>query len=265
MTIADSQSLQRTAQYLAVEILPAHGSPPEYSGDWLPVWGAAIEQIVIERDSRASSATIWFPATHWDSPTIPNWADMVRIRTVEQDPAQRTFLYVGFVVAREMSFCGGDDKRPGHEQVGIRCLDFRWMLATTSPIIGQHGRSIDDIAIGTDSATWFDGRRAIFNPASVPNKDRDELEVYADDGITLLYKYPIFCNPSKDKEKAAAWTARDMVRYLLVGKHNKAKGYFGFTDPSDLIGLRHTDFDKVLNHIVVDTLNVAEALECICR
>ena len=56
-----------------------------------------------------------------------------------------------------------------------------------------------------------------------------------------------------------------MVRYLLSPKLNKADRYFPIGDPEKLTGLDHADWDKVLNHIVVEGLNIIEALQLICR
>ncbi len=271
MTIRDASSLQRTAQFLAVDFKPPSGSPPVYSGPWLPIWLASVDSIVIDRDSRPSSVSFWFPAERWNSPYVPGFCSLIRVRTVETDPAERSVLFVGFITSDHASFSGGDDNRPGHEQIGFTALDFRWLLDTLSPVMGQYARSIDDID-DTDaeySATWFNGRRAVFNPEGVGNMDLTELKIGDLIGAgpfhTLRYSCPIFCNPSKDETKASAWTCRDMIRYLLAEINNKALSYFDIDDPADLTGLDHDDFDKVLNHVVIDTLNVAESLEHICR
>ncbi len=269
MTVADSQNLQRIAQDLVVEYRPSTGSPPDYSGDWLPIFGAAVERIVIERDSRPSSLLFWFPDRRWNAPGDPKFADQVRVISTEQDPAARSIMFCGFVTNDRVSFSGGNDTRSGHEQLGFAALDFRWLLDVTSPIMGQYARTIDNYTTFPTTpvkgeVTWLNGRRAIFNPDGVPNKDLAELE-FVDSVGTVLYECPIFCNPSRDSLKADAWSARDMIRYLLSELNNKALDYFDFTDPADLLGLDHTDFDKVLNNVVVDTLNVAEAIEYICR
>ena len=36
-------------------------------------------------------------------------------------------------------------------------------------------------------------------------------------------------------------------------------------DPAQMEGLDHEDFGRVLNHVVVDQLNVLQAVEQICR
>ena len=56
-----------------------------------------------------------------------------------------------------------------------------------------------------------------------------------------------------------------MVRYILSPLLNKANRYLPIGDPDQLTGLDHADWDKVLNHIVVEGLNIIEALQSICR
>jgi len=272
MTLADARSLQRVAQRLVVEVKPGFGSPPTFGPDWEPVWGAKVGPITINRDGKPSEATIWFPELRWDESSRLLWGDMIRIRTDEPLAGDRTVLFVGFITRYRSSFSGGTEKLKGHEQNMITCQSYRWLLAVSSPIFGQIARGPDDyLFYGTpgqmtknNSWTFLTGQRAIFNANGRPNSDPFWLDLY-DNANVKLCDIPIFANPSDNPDMAVHWTARDMIRYILCPIWNKAYEYLPIDDPNKITGLDHGDWDKVLNHIVVEGLNVVEAIELVCK
>lgn len=262
--VADAKSMSRTGQVLLVEAKRAHGSPPDFDTNWSVVWNAKVDRIEINRDGRSSKATIWFPDLRWDQ-TRSLWVgDAVRIRTNQRSQSQRTVLFSGFVTAYLSDFTGGTEKeKTSFERNAIVASDYRWLLATTSSVFGQDARGPGDYNnYGTgsqtpiaNSYTYLSGRRAIFNRDGRPNRDPTLLQL-------STCQVPIFANPAN----AMPWTARDMIRYLLAPYlNNAAYKYLPISDPNLLTGLDHPDFGYVLNHVVVDGLNVIEAIQTICR
>jgi len=262
MTLIDATSLQRTAQRLIVEARAGSGSPPSYEPNWQPVWGAAIDRIVINAGSKPSSALIWFPDLRWDASPGLGSSDMVRIRTDEG-----SVLFVGFIVGRKPAFSGGTEQGKAFERNVIHLADHRWLMAASSALHGQYGRSPDDYfnyglpsqTADPTSCSYFSGRRMTFNENGRPNKDPAELSLYDSAGVFLCTTY-IFADPQMDEY----WTAREMLCHCLSILWNGAYDYFPITNPSALLGLDHSDFDKVLNHVVVEGLNVVEAVTLIC-
>lgn len=266
MTI-DSKSLSRSAQQLVVELRRAKGSPPVYEQDWRPVWGAKVDRIDINKDATPSVATIWFPELRWNQPFDLLWGDMVRIRTNEPQSQNWTILFVGFVTSYLSDFSGGMAPGKAFERNAITCQSFRWLLAITSPIYGQICRSPDDyVGYGTENQAPVDGeyfcaigRRAIFNADGLPNRDVDFLKFANEDGYGDM---PIFA----DSLRGVYWNARNMVRYILSPLFNKIFDYLPIKDPTgELAGLWHDDWDKELNDISIEGLNVIEALAFVCK
>ena len=267
--VQEAKSLDRTAQSLVVQAKRAHGMPPEFDTVWKLVWGAKVERVEINRDSRSSTATIWFPDLRWHQTKRLLWGDAVRIRTNERASSDRTILFSGFLTAYLSDFSGGTDQ-PGsaYERNAVVCSDHRWLLSTTSPIFGQFARGPDDYAdYGAASQaaidnkyTFLSGRRAIFNAKGKPDRDAVSLKVLNSAG-TQLCEMPLFTNPGL----GCYWTARDMLRYVLSPLQNKAYNYLTIDDPSVLTGLNHGDWDKVLNHVVAEGLSITEVLQTICR
>ena len=113
-------------------------------------------------------------------------------------------------------------------------------MAATSPIFGQISRGPDDYTgYGTPAQapiagefTFLSGRRTIFNENGKPNRDWDML-VYFDSAGATLCNIPIFADP----DIAVAWTALDMIRYILSPPLNAAFNYIPIVDPSALAGL----------------------------
>ena len=214
MTLADSKSLQRTAQRLVVEAKRGRGSPPQYEAAWQPVWSAQIERIVINAGARPSSALLWFPDLRWNQSCGLTWSDLIRIRTNEPEPRARSIIFCGFIVGRKPAFSGGTEQSGSYERCAIRCLDYRWLLSKTSHIFGQLGRSPDDYDnYGTanqvprpNHRTYFTGRRAIFNEGGRGNCDPQDLALY-DSAGKFQCNVPLFSDPQRGR----SWTARRSV------------------------------------------------------
>ena len=266
----DAKSLNRYGQVLVVEVKRAHGSPPDFDTDWSPLWNAKVDRVEINRDGRPSTATIWFPDLRWEQTRSLLCGDAVRIRTNHRTESNRTVLLSGFVTAYLSDFSGGSEKpKTTFERNAIVVSDHRWLLAATSPVFGQDARGpddYDDYGLDTqspidNSSTYLTGQRAIFNRDGRPNRNPVLLTVLDSAGVQLC-QVPIFANP----DQAVPWSARDMVRYLLAPTlNNAAYKYLPIDDPLLLTGLDHSDFDKVLNHVVAEGLNVVEAVQTICR
>jgi len=258
---ADAQSLSRNAQRLIVESRHGYGSPPKYDA-WQPIWGAKVDRIEINKDSTPSVATIWFPKLYWHETFELYWGDMIRIKAENY-----TIIFLGFVVSYLSDFSGGTDRSKGFERNAVVCKDHRWLLSQTSPIVGQVARGPDDYTgYGTDaqqpiadSWTPLFGQRTIFNPNGRPNKDPTPLTISGMYGGTA--QISIFINPGDGE----FWTARDMLCYVMSSFCNQIYELLPILDPSKLKGLDHKDWDKVLNHIVVEGLNIVEAIQLIAK
>lgn len=262
----DYKKLDRVAQYLVVEIARGYGSPPQYK-KWEPLWDAKVDRIEINHGSKPSVATVWLPTLRWDGFSDCLAGDMVRIRTDHPDYNNQTVVFCGFVTTKLHEFSGGSANTKGYERNAFVCQDFRWLLATTSPLVGQFARGPDDYdnygtdsqSAKTDSYTYMSGRRAIFNADGRPNRDPTPLSLNYSGGYSS--EIPIFA----DSAIGEYWTAKDMLRYVLSSLFNKIYDYLPIYDPEQLPGLDHTDWDKILNHISVDGLNVIEAVTLICK
>jgi len=272
VTPTDAQFLSRNAQRLIVEFKQAVNSPPIFDTDWDVAWGAKVDRIEINAGPRPSVATFWFPAERWNADVSFNQGAMVRIRTDEQSVSDRTVVFCGFVTKLRSNFFGGTEAQPSFERLAITALDHRWLLASTSPVFGQLTRGPDDYenygtseqSLITNSKTWLSGRRAIFNEAGLPNKD--PVEVGLENEGSTICEIPIFTDTNKtDSTAAEYWTASDMLRYILCRYFNAAYNYIPIPDPAGLKGLDHADFNKVLNHIVIDGLNVIDAAAAVCN
>ncbi len=267
VTVADSRSLSRTAQFLVVESRRGSGSPPSFGAQWDTLYAAKVDRTEINAGDRPSQAVVLFPALRWDETLELYQGDMIRIRTDEPKSSDRTIIFSGFVASYLSDFSGGTEKHNAFERNGVVAKDYRWLLARTSTLFGQIARGPDDYTdYGTpsqapidNSSTYLSGRRAIFNRSGKPNRDPVHLTVEDSAGNTLC-ETPIFASPST----AVPWTARDMIRHLLSPLWNKAYKYIPIPDPNTLAGLDHSDFDKVINHIVVDSLNIIESVALVC-
>jgi len=256
--LTDDKKMHRTAQLVFVESAAGSGSPPSF-GEWLPVYDAKVDRIVLSTGSTPDKVTIWFPARRWNDRSfgIPplNFGDKIRI-TVSGE-----YIFEGFIVSHPSDFSGGNkNKGSAFERNAIVAVDYTWLLKSTCPIFGQLARGPDDYNnFGTDSQSPKDsyiilgGRRTTFNKDGRPNKDPYEATV-------LNVSTPLFADP----DIGEYWTAGDMVRYVLCGEYNLASDYYDFGDPADLAGLDHADFNTVLNDMTVGGLNIIDALDIIC-
>ena len=266
MTVEDAKSLSRRAQRLVVEARRGRDSPPYYDSVWQPVWGAKVDRVDINFAARFSTATIWFPEVRWDQTLDLLWADMIRIRTDEKEPLNRTVLFVGFLTAYLSDFSGGTEKKSSsYERNAIVCCSYRWLLSRTSPIYGCWVRGPDDYddyggpaqAPIPSQCIFASGRRTIFNEDGLPNCDNDFL-VGADRNI------PIFANP----DTGGAWTARDMLAYVMAPFHNRSSRYWYLPDPYNIPLVKdidNEDWNKRLDHVAIDGLNVLDAIDLICK
>jgi hypothetical protein len=269
----DSQKLSRTAQQLIVEYKTGVGNPPSYGSQWLPGWDVKVDRIEINAGVRPSVAALWFPTLRWNENPPFSFGDTVRIRTNEPDIANRTILFVGYVVNRPLEFSGGTEKPgAGFERSSAVCMDQRWVLATSIVHYGQFARGPDDFEPDTDppepkldSDTELRGQRTVFNPDGKPNLDPVEEE------SDRYPNFPLFCNPGKMGAKF--WTARDMIRFLLHPSWFAINRYCPIDDPSLITGLEEMDdadedaknWGKVLHNITIDGLSVIEAVGLVCK
>jgi len=260
----DKKKLDRAAQFLIVQIKKSTGSPPKYKADWSQLWSAKVERIVDNINATPSEAVFWFPDKRWNDQTDIAFGDMIRILSYDG-----IVLFQGFVVRISRQFSGGNESGGKYERNAVVCLDYRWLLASTSPVYGQVGRSPDDYKnFGTSSQTpiegaytHFTGRRCIFNVNGMPNADPTELVVIGRDGSQLC-TMPIFANAD---DNAKAFTAGDMIRYILSPITNWAYDYWPINNPAKLIGLDHSDWSQVLSNVSIEGLNTATALQLVCK
>ncbi len=123
MTIEDAKQLDRTAQVLVVEVRRGTGSPPAYESQWQQLWDAKIDRIEINRGTKPSTATIWFPSLQWDESAGIIKGDMVRIRTDEQNPADSKIVFSGFDTSDLSDFSGGSVSGGSFERHAMLCMD----------------------------------------------------------------------------------------------------------------------------------------------
>jgi hypothetical protein len=267
MSRRDYRNIGRVAQPLVVERRQARGSPPQYGG-WKQVWGAKIDSITINYGAKPSVAAIWFPSCRWNERTLCK-DDMVRIRTDHRSTASRSILFAGIVTNEHREFSGGNKRGGAFERNGVLCHDFRWLYAAVSTVFGQVARGPDDYeGFGTeeqvekdDSYVWLTGRRTIFNENGRPNRDKTPLNLKIPNRAGSFAEVPIF----SDSIFGEYWTAKQMLIHLMSPLYNGIYDYFPLGDPSAMQSIDHEDWDKVLCHIVVDSLNVIEAIELICK
>jgi hypothetical protein len=262
----DDLRIDRIANQLVIEFRRASGSPPSYSG-WTVLYDVKVDDITINAGAKPSTATLWFPSLRWDEEPPIQRGDMVLIRNDEPSLSMQSIIFSGIVTAEMPQFSGGDNRTSGFERNAVVCQDFRWLLSATCPIFGQMSRGPDDYEgydIGDriakdDNFIFLTGRRAIFNENNRPNRDPLYLKLKGLSGD--IVDVPIFCNSGEGEY----WTARQMLIYCLSPLWNRIYNIFPLFDPSEIPGVDHADWDKVLGHIVIDGLNVIESVELICR
>ncbi|MCJ7778631.1 MAG: hypothetical protein MUP16_09990 [Sedimentisphaerales bacterium] len=267
----DSKKLVRTAQDFIVEIRRGSGSPPSF-GSWQVLWGAKVDRIEINHGGAPSVATIWFPEWRWHEPLDWNAGDNIRIGT-----DAGTVIFMGFITSFLPSFSGGTESTRAFERNAFVALSYRWLLATTSPIYGQFARGIDDYdadngAPLADGVTFLSGQRAIFNPDGRPNRDAVLFQGAGPEGSGCdNCEIPLFIDPAIiESSSVKYWTAKHMLQYVSSPSYNLIHKYWPLSDPDQVLGLDeddpdYKDWDKILNHIVVEGLNVLEAITLICK
>jgi len=268
----DATNADRVAQPLIVEVKPPYGVPPSYPDDWAPVWDALVERIEISPGPTPSTARIAMPNARWNA--RPPWmtkAGLVRICSNYwvSHTGLRTYIFEGVITAIDSSFSGGmgagESFSPGHESMAVICLDYRWLTAVTSPLLGRCVRGPDDYATPgdytssplADSYTWVSGRRIVFNESARPNRAAYRLNLPSHH---VDYDCPIF-SVADDQP----WTAGEMIEYCVSPLHNRALRYMDLTSDGHLLGLEHEDFDTIINNVAVDGLNVIEGIALIAR
>jgi len=274
LTIYDRQSVSRQAQLLLVEVRPARGIPPRYESEWQPVFAAQVERIEINPGSQPNRAIISFPDLRWDGDHGLRFGYRIRITTAEPE-SLRTCIFSGFFIRQIRSFSGGTEKGGAFEKNQILCLDHRWLLAATSPLTGIIARSPDNYNNwGTplqeafvDQYTSFSGRRLIFNYDGRANCDPTLVKVVlseeTDQQDEVSCYTPCFIDPDLPDAAPSYWTASLMLRYVLSPLFNRAYDYFPITDPLQLAGLDHPDWQKYLGRTSVEGLNIIQAAEYI--
>ena len=229
--------------------------------------GAAVHRIEINPGASPSSATIWFPGKRWDEDSGLRYGDRVRIGTDWPTAEGQATIFSGFVVNFIPEFSGGDEKGGAFERNAVVCLDHRWLMSVTSPVFGQYSRGLDDWTLYGEPGQkplgtfrFFSGRRCIFNEDGKPNRDIERH--YYRDGSDLLTLH-FFDDPGG--ELAGPWSVLHMVTYLMNPNVNRAYSVMRYGDSALLPGLENVEFARTINHVVIDGLNVLEALELVCK
>ena len=275
MTIPDYKKPSRAGQPLVVEYRKGVGNPPAYGTRWLPLYDVKVDRIEINAGTRPSMAVIWFPTLRWNESPDVAIGDTIRIRTDEPKTENRTIVFVGYAVKRPLEFSGGTEKPgAGFERTAFVCLDQRWVLATSQIHFGQLARGPDDFDKDTgdplnDSDTRLNAQRTVFNPKGLHNLDETDEE------SDKWPPFPLFCNPGGTNAKY--WTARDMIRFLLHPSWLTIQRYCPIDDPATITGLEvmmaqgkvspedAQNWGKILYNIVIDGLNVIEAVGLVCK
>ena len=226
----DVQSLNRQAMPLFVEVRRFRGSPPNYEFNWQPLWNALVDRLEINVGKTPSTATIWFPGLRWEWSLGLTWGDMIRIRSAEPN---FSVLFIGIITNFLSDFSGGDGNSAGYEHSAFFCQSSRWLLAVTSSLFGQLAYNKDNKLV------FLSGRRMIFNEDGRPNKAYGGAD------------FDVFEEPSR----AEYWTAKWMIKYLFDFCNGASWYWSNYNIPI------HPDWDKVLNHIVVEGLNIIEAID----
>jgi hypothetical protein len=258
----DAKNLSRSAQYLPVYVSHGTGIPPIFGG-WYPLFDAKVEMIEINRDKTPSVAEISFPTSRWHEYPESSYGyiklgDAIRITSEDGN----AIVFQGYVTRSRRSCHGGSHRMGAHEENILICQDIRWVLAKTSVVYGQIARGPDDYMFyGTDGQypkpdgfTFLSGRRTVFNEDGKPNKDIVDLQCNAS-GIS--FQMPIFASSGIGEY----WYARGMIWYLLSPLFSHIYNYMAVRDWELIPGLQHEDWGQKINHIVVEGLNVIEALE----
>jgi hypothetical protein len=276
--INDYNLLDRQAQPLIAEFRTVS----QYGyGAWQPIYSARVESVTLRQADRFNTAVISFPTLRWEQ-MVPGLVHGSNIRIRTDQPvrgngqaypgAARTVLFQGFVTNYKTSFSGRNSSSGAEEQNTILCADYRWLLSVTSPIFGIIARSRDDYdtfgdaqtsVAATNAATWFSGRRCIFNESGKPNRDSTLLSIsghpsYPGVSTTVpIFSAEVFGDPQP-------WTIRQMIQSILNPLNNKVWSLFPLL-ASSVVGIDHADLDRVVNGVVADTDDIVKNVISILR
>ncbi|RKY05775.1 MAG: hypothetical protein DRP56_08605, partial [Planctomycetota bacterium] len=239
------------------------------------VFGARVEQITLNAAAKPNTAIIRFPTLRWQEAfTGSGHGFNIRIRTDQQvrgngdayRNAARSVLFQGFLTNYKTRFAGATGASKPTETNAVIVKDARWLMSATSVVYGVYARSRDDYSSFTaeaqtpaNTASFFSGRRCIFNQNGKPNRDSTAVTHNADGVETNTY---IFASGNYGDPQP--WTARQMLQYLLCPYLNKIHRLLPIR-PASISGIEHTDFDRVINHIAVDTMDVMAAVNIVLK
>lgn len=269
----DSISLVRTAQRPVCQFRRWSNASSDYVADWVPLDQAVAASITHNIGAKPNEASILFDSLRWHETYDLYPGDRVRILT-----AELVVLFEGFITSSRCGFSGGGISGGGFERNTCLCLDYRWMLNSTSPVYGQIARSISDYSdFGTDSqeaipnrATFFSSHRTTFNESGKPNRDPVLLTLSGHSSYPgAAQDMPIFA-PANIKQNPEStdvqyWTARQMIEYVLSPYYNQYWTYFSIPDPLLITGIDHADFNTVLSGVRVEGRGIMDALDSILK
>lgn len=265
---ADAISLVRTAQRPVCQFRRWSNASSDYVADWVPLDQAVAASITHNIGAKPNEASILFDSLRWHETYDLYPGDRVRILT-----AGLVVLFEGFITSSRCGFSGGGISGGGFERNTCLCLDYRWLLNSTSPVYGQIARSIDDYTdYGTPSqaaiankATFLSGRRCVFNEEGKPNRDPVLLTLSSHSSYPgAAQDMPIFAPPAHKASPAGTdsqyWTARQMIEYVLSPYYNQYWTYFSIPDPLLITGIDHADFGTILSGVRVEGLGLTDAV-----
>lgn len=254
--VLDANQLNRVAQPIIAEYRRV--TPYGYGGDWHPLYDTRVEFVTLRSGDKFNTARLFFPMLRWQQwYTALTHGTNIRIRTIHKTP---TVLFQGFITNYPTRFSGGNSSAAPHEGNYVDCKDYRWLVSRSSPMFGIVARSQDDYTSLSPAeptptrATWFSGRRCVFNEAGKPNRD-DILFSLADYGYQV--SVPIFASDFGSTKKP--WTIRQMLDLLLSPLYNKSHNLFPLLGSASLVGSSHTGLDRVVNSITCDTDDIVTA------
>jgi hypothetical protein len=263
--MADKNQLMR----LAKDIVPEYRicSRSGVVGDWVSMPNGKVLDITLRPGKESNTATIELSDTRWNLSRDVTWGYQIRLRY------NSTVLFQGFIVNFNSGYSSADaadsqNQPQTREWVKMYCMDYRWIYNRCSPVYGQVARGVDDY--NTDGskkaqATFMSGRRCVFNPDGFYNMDPNSVTFTSSVWPSFPNSFTsyVFGNPKKTGT-GIAWTAGKAINLLLSPIYNQVPSIVSITNPLDLPGLTHTDFDIVLSDIICDGLGVTDAIDLIC-
>lgn len=262
--MADQHNMMRIAKAMTVEYRQC--SRDGVVGTWAALSHAKPLSVTIGQGREYNKAVVELDNTRWNGSRGLTWGDQIRIRY------SNSVLFEGFAVSFASGFStavANDPQNPpsAKEWVRINCLDYRWLYNTCCPVYGQIARGIDDYdaedGSPLDAATFMSGRRCVFNPGKSYNMDATAVTFASGYGdYAGSFSTYVFSNDSKT---GTPWTAAKAIALLLSPIYDQIPDILVNSSPGTLPGLEHADFEQQLNNIIVDGLNVIDAVDLICR